>query len=366
MVNDVKVADPFTSSSPRKFRIKANILWLVSFVTDSARVAAFHILVLLCMPSANTNLLLLSLCLSGLGAISAAATRPQAINRRLVTESSPLPVEWSLDLSQPVSLTEYITVQLGLTQSNPKAIEPTLLSVSDPESSSYGKYLSQNQVLAFVEPHANTSSAVKTWLAAHNVTGYAIAATKDWYTLNVTVGTANSLLGASFHAYFNDDEYGRIIRAQNYSLPLDIFNAIETIQPTTAYLTSTPSRRRTLRKRSLKKELPRSALLSPSQYQNCTNSGLITPSCVRGLYNVGNYTPTVREGNSVAMFVCVLWLSDYGANSTDFAMCRAGYLEDYAQHSDLQQYLELYLPEAASANYTFSVASVFGDSPRIS
>lgn len=45
-------------------------------------------------------------------------------------------------------------------------------------------------------------------------------------------------------------------------------------------------------------------------------------------------------------------------------LIRAGYLESYGQHSDLQQYLELYVPEAAEANYTFSIASVFSKKRR--
>jgi len=40
---------------------------------------------------------------------------------------------------------------------------------------------------------------------------------------------------------------------------------------------------------------------------------------------------------------------------------RAGYLNNYAQHSDLRQYLELYNHKAAAAKYTFSIVSPFGE-----
>lgn len=63
-----------------------------------------------------------------------------------------------------------VKAQIGLKQNNIKGLQEKLLDISNPESSNYGKWLSQSEVDAFTAPAAADVAAVKSWLAANGIT----------------------------------------------------------------------------------------------------------------------------------------------------------------------------------------------------
>lgn len=63
-----------------------------------------------------------------------------------------------------------IKAQIGLKQNNIKGLQEKLLDIANPESSNYGKWLSQAEVDAFTAPAAADVAAVKSWLAANGIT----------------------------------------------------------------------------------------------------------------------------------------------------------------------------------------------------
>lgn len=262
----------------------------------------------------KTLLTLLTILITQSIQISIFPETPPLLSHLYIKEATKLPSGWSLDTNKPASPQELIVLRIGLAQNDPKGLEQTLLEISDPASSSYGKYLSQDAILRFMQPTNNTVNAVKSWLSSHGIStntslpSFSVTPTHDWYKLNITVADANRLLETIFYAYRNSDTNERIVRALNYSLPRFLKNAIDTIQPTTIF-SSAPTRRNAARSRFAKLGLlAGSATIYPSQFPNCTNSNasIVPPWCVRKLYNVGNYTalpPAKLKGNMIGMYV---------------------------------------------------------------
>lgn len=253
-----------------------------------------------------------------------------ALNSRAAVNSTKLvsytkdqtfwPSYWTYDSSQPISLNEYIQLAIGLPQANAPGLETALLAISDPSSHSYGKFLSKDAALAFLKPKAGTTEAVDAWLRTVKLSisppsvGVTVSSSGDWIDLNVTVSTANSLLGTNFTAYLQIDDYVRTLRATSYNIPKNLLSYIDTIQPTTIPNTGlTNSKgRRNIRETAAsvkgKQEAPRGLMnrqsnTPPNPYPNCTGPafGAPPPSCIREWYNVGNYTPLALPNNRIGM-----------------------------------------------------------------
>lgn len=229
----------------------------------------------------------------------------------------PQGINWEVDPTDLISPTEYIKLSIGLTQSNPSGLEDTLLSVSDPSSTSYGQFISKTAALAYLAPKPSDVELVTEWLVSKNISinphspGVIVSPAGDWYDLNVTVAQANSLFGTNFTAYFSNLVYTRELRATSYNIPQSLLNAIYTLQPTTipptGLVSPNSSRRRQARpptaSRRKSKSFPRlKRAVNTEPALNCTGEyGSVPPNCIRELYNVGNYTPHAVKGNMIGV-----------------------------------------------------------------
>lgn len=225
----------------------------------------------------------------------------------------PFGEDWEHDTTTPVSPDEYISLSIGLPQSNPSGLEDALLSVSDPSSSSYGKFLTKSAVLGYLAPEESDLELVKQWLATQSITidppsvGVLVSPAGDWIDLNVTVAQANALFGTNFTAYFSDYIFTRTLRATSYNIPQSLLGAIYTLQPTTipdtsGLLPASNRRRRNARRKPRVSPGKREHTLVPKAPTNCLSSdGSATPACLRELYNVGNYTPSASSANRIGV-----------------------------------------------------------------
>ena len=73
------------------------------------------------------------------------------------------------------------------------------------------------------------------------------------------------------------------------------------------------------------------AKLSPLATVPSSCGSTITPACLRALYNTTSYTPKATATNKLGV---------------------AGYLDEYAVHSDLKTFLNRFRSDAASADFT--------------
>ena len=124
------------------------------------------------------------------------------------------------------------------------------MAVSDPESTSYGKHWSPQEVVEFFAPSEETATSVESWLVRAGIhpSRHTLSANKAWVKMNVTILEAERLLKAKYSAYEHDNghmtlgvcrELARSDSAltsfagcDSYSVPFHIRQHIEIISPT--------------------------------------------------------------------------------------------------------------------------------------
>lgn len=184
------------------------------------------------------------------------------------------------------------------------------------------------------------------WLSRNGIdpTTLTYSEAKDWAMLQVSVGHVEKLLNASYSTYLHEDGT-EIVRTTKWALPLQLHDHIDMIQPTTSFFRMAP--------RSMSLKPVKSPQFSheiftkwkPKYHSNpdvstvCNTSG-VTPLCLRTLYGTPNYQPQVPGKNKVGL--------------TD-------YLGEADNRSDVEIFLEMFRPEAASAAYEFKVDVIDGD-----
>ena len=179
----------------------------------------------------------------------------------------------------------------------------------------------ETDVLVAARPESH--EAVKSWLEYHGINPKDVlhlSGGGDWLTLRATVAQAERMLNAKYNVYHHPASSERIVRTMGYSLPCELHSHVDVITPTT-YFSTVRSMRATHIIQSgsrLVQEVSQpdseggstSATVPPS---SCNS--VITLDCLRTLYNTVGYTPTATNVNQLGV---------------------AGYLNEYANHADLQ------------------------------
>ncbi|KAF3928657.1 Aorsin [Arthrobotrys entomopaga] len=225
-----------------------------------------------------------------------------------------------------------LPVKIGLTQANLHRGEELLLQVSHPESPSYGKHWTQEQVREMFSPSDESYAAVARWLRASEIS-YSLDA-RGWITFNATVSKVEDILRTKYYLY--EHTSGQMhLGCEAYSLPEEVQNHVDIILPTLhwdnqAEDTESP-KQKMLRRLAKRSESKRHINLGPildsigtgfrssgtrrvSQTdRNCWNKfnrrkygdlstcdQFITPNCLRQLYNFDENTRAV-QGNSLGV-----------------------------------------------------------------
>ncbi|MBW0490635.1 hypothetical protein O181_030350 [Austropuccinia psidii MF-1] len=137
-----------------------------------------------------------------------------------------------------------LTLKIGLKTRGDALLKKRLMEVSDPESPLYGQHLTFKEVRKLNSPGKETMSSVLNWLLEHGFSKEFInlSSNKDWVTIkNVPLRKAEAMLNTTYHYYQHDD--GEVlIRTESYSLPLNLHNHVDLIQPTTMFGRLSPRR----------------------------------------------------------------------------------------------------------------------------
>jgi len=116
-----------------------------------------------------------------------------------------------------------VHLTFALKQENVDDLEELLLKVSDPDSPSYGKYLSVDQITNLISPTKETVDIVKVWLKNNgvNLDHCDITLNKDFLLCAIPRKTAEKvLLGSVFHYYKHDKLSSHVIRSDSrYYIP---------------------------------------------------------------------------------------------------------------------------------------------------
>ncbi|KAF5388189.1 hypothetical protein D9615_000690 [Tricholomella constricta] len=260
---------------------------------------------------------------------------PQKPCKYKVKESIAPPNGWVKHTTPPAD--HNIVLRIGLPQPDFHVLEQHLYEVSDPYHPRYGAHLSKEEVDRLVAPHQGSVDAVNEWLSSHGITegGLSRSSAGDWVTLKLPVRLVEEMLNTTYHVWKHDNG-DRIVRTTSYSLPEDLHDHIDLIQPTTMF--------------GQFKELKSTIVFSddteaPAQFKNlapivnaatgvpvdASCNATITIKCLQQLYNAVGFTPT-HAGNSIGI---------------------TGYLEQFANIQDLQSFYADQRPDALGSSFEF-------------
>ena len=141
----------------------------------------------------------------------------------------------------------------------------------------------------------------------------------------------------TYHVWQNNRSGDFIVRTTSYSLPQNLHEHIEVIQPTTMFaqfkgLKSTIHWSDADQTTTNLKDGPAIVDATTGTVVDASCNTEITLNCLRQIYNAVNYTPSAHVGNSVGI---------------------TGYLEQFANIQDLQSFYAEQLPDAVNTSYKF-------------
>ncbi|KAI0048692.1 tripeptidyl peptidase A [Auriscalpium vulgare] len=233
-----------------------------------------------------------------------------------------------------------VPLRIALPQSNFQELERHLYEISDPDNVRYGEHLSKEEVEELVAPHPDSVHAVNEWLAGHDISeGDCVRSpAKDWITVHVPVAKAEAMLDTKFHVWKHAKDEDSVVRTTSYSLPEHMHAHIELIQPTTLFSRLTGYRATSHFSGAQEHPAATSGTITVNGHEvdaSCTTT--ITVSCLKQLYNAVDYVPAATQKNSIAL---------------------TGYLDQFANFADLQQFYADQVP--AAVNSTFNVTFING------
>ncbi|PMB71555.1 Tripeptidyl-peptidase sed3 [Beauveria bassiana] len=229
-----------------------------------------------------------------------------------------LPPGW-MKINDTVDPSEWYSFSIALRQPEVKGLQKFLTSV-------------QKDVLSLADtklmraPTPKSVSAVQAWLRSHGIQD--IDAKGDWVNVRATVGQTDALIGSLLEHYIYHGEDKPVLRTTQYFIPDALEDAIDFIHPVSNFM-------RPVRSLSKIKWLNETDLTKRDP--PCTS--VITPKCVREAYNF--YYKTPDDKSSVIMGV-------------------AGFLEQYANYQDSDQFLSEHAPEIAAKKYNYTVELING------
>ncbi|KAF8076736.1 subtilisin-like protein [Lyophyllum atratum] len=276
------------------------------------------------------------LCLLSLAPLGSLAASPEGCAHKVKETVTP-PRGWAKH-SRP-SPDHNIVLRIALPQPDFDVLEKHLYEVSDPYHSRYGAHLSKEEVDRLVAPHQDSIDAVDEWLKSHDIkeSDLVRSSAKDWVTLTLPVSLVEEMLNTTYHVWKNGANGDRIVRTTSYSLPENLHQHIELVQPTTMF--------------GQFKELKSTIVwadddAAPAQSKNVApihnpSTGVpvdascnktITIKCLQQLYNAVGFTPTQLGNNSIGI---------------------TGYLEQFANIQDLQSFYAEQRPDALNSSFEF-------------
>lgn len=260
--------------------------------------------------------------------LSLLALLATAATARVMDKVPSVPKGWS-ELRQ-ASPEELITLRVALPQQHAAELEEAVVDMSTPGSENYGKHMSRLELRAYTAPSAQSVSSVVGWLAESNITA---SVNNDWITFTTDVATANELLDTTFAWYQYGAGGSPKLRTLSYSVPDEMAQNIDLIQPTTRF-GQLGAQKSTIFDMQILEPVEEVTESNVDTTAATCNVNQITPECIKSLYNI-KYTAS-PEGNLVAF---------------------SSYLEEYARYTDLQSFESKWLPAAAGQNFTVELVN---------
>jgi tripeptidyl-peptidase I len=169
-----------------------------------------------------------------------------------------------------------------------------------------------------IAPHPTSLALVESWLASHGVDPASVvrySRATSWLRVELPVAQVERMLGTKYNTYFNPSTDSYVIRTLAYSLPRELHAHIEVISPTTYFGSLQAMKATSFVMPNTGSVIAAAQQLDPGDPSAVNCSSKITPACLRALYSTSSYVPSATRNNTLAI---------------------AGYLNEYANHADLQ------------------------------
>jgi tripeptidyl-peptidase-1 len=183
-------------------------------------------------------------------------------------------------------------IRIAVKHQNLHLAEKHVLSVSHPDSASFGQHWTNEQIAEEFAPSDESVSAVRHWLMEEGVKEEQISysADKSWIKLRTTFQKAQDLLRTQYYVFEEATTGDKRIACDTYLVPTFV-------QPHIDFITPTIHTRELMAKRSAASN----PQLHPGQmdvpqlsYNDLTTYDLaVTPNCIRALYNI----PILKSSN---------------------------------------------------------------------
>jgi tripeptidyl-peptidase-1 len=250
--------------------------------------------------------------LSGISAALPSPSSPHVVHEKRAAE--PYAAGWIQ--ARRLESSKVIPMRVGLQQRNLHQLEDLLLSVSHPESPTYGQHWSPAQIVDMFAPSHETIAAVKNWLVDSGLAAerLRLSPSRGWIAVNVTVEEAEKLLHTEYHVYTHPsgaEQFGEfnvrfyelfscrsLAGCHDYSVPAHVREHVDLIKPTVQFNHRVPAPR--LKKRTItppSTNLKTNGVKVNKELSLDTCDEIITPDCLRALYNF-HYTPRETKKNT--------------------------------------------------------------------
>ncbi|PCH35755.1 subtilisin-like protein [Wolfiporia cocos MD-104 SS10] len=246
-------------------------------------------------------------------------------------------------LNGPASEETVLNLRVALVQNNVDGLVDALDNVSNPASAQYGHHLSKEEVEDFVRPTSESVQAVNAWLNQHGLNSTTLSPAGDWISVQVPVSKANEILGANYSVFTHDQTGHSAIRTLSYSIPSDLVDHVALVHPTVTFPSGHKHSPVVVQKADPHADSQQSTgvlnVPTPQSSSPCSPGRFMVPTCLQGLYGIPS-GPSNSSSNSIAV---------------------TGYDNEYAQESDLKQFLSEYRTDMNSST-TFTLQTVNGGS----
>ncbi|KAF9922326.1 hypothetical protein FBU30_007591 [Linnemannia zychae] len=221
--------------------------------------------------------------------------------------------------------TTQISVTIGLQFPKSEDLVKQLLDISDPQSASYGHFLSAEALAAF-GPSDQVVDLVRLWLKPFGIDA---KYSYGYFTFSVTVDLLSKLFQAEYHIYKSKVTGEEMVRTLSFNIPSVFGDIFDVVFPGIDFddITTSPK----------SSPAPSSQVLLKRQSNpSCNNN--VTPRCLQTMYNI-----PVNAGIQRTNILSV-----------------AGFLKEYANRQDLSKFIADTRPDVSHMNPSFTDKTIDG------
>lgn len=252
-------------------------------------------------------------------------TIPEKSSYQIVEQLYGVPDGWT-EIGVPSPATP-MKFHMAISNDRMAEFEQRAIDIATPSHQLYGQFMTRDEVGEFLRPSNDTVDRIVSWMESERVPSEAIERHAYWITFTVPVSQAEDMLKTRFHNFRNDVSQETVIRTVQYSVPQDIRDSVQMIQPTIKFGQFSAQQNQP--------DLEPVATRFDDLNVNCSTT--VTTKCLRRLYGIYDTEAKPDPRNKLGV---------------------SGFLDQYARYDDFRTFMRTYEPDRTDAN--FSVVSING------